>query len=79
MVVPKNKGHEAMVYLAYIIDNYDNLPDTVLFFHPHRTTWHNNALLDLDSKKTIEHLSDVKVARDGYFNARCRLDPGCPD
>jgi hypothetical protein len=77
--VPKNKGHEAMVYLTYIIDNYDNLPDTVLFFHPHRITWHNNVLLDLDSKKTIERLSDARVAREGYFNARCHLDPGCPD
>jgi hypothetical protein len=77
--VPKNKGHEAMVYLTYIIDNYENLPDTVLFFHPHRYTWHNNILLDLDSKKTIERLSDARVARDGYVNARCHLDPGCPD
>jgi hypothetical protein len=79
LTVPKNKGHEAMAYLTYIIDNYDNLPDTVLFFHPHRVTWHNNVILDLDSKKTIERLSDAKVARDGYFNARCHLDPGCPD
>ena len=77
--VPKNKGHEAMVYLTYIIDNYDSLPDTVLFFHPHRYTWHNNILLEQDSKKTIERLSDAHVAREGYFNARCHLDPGCPD
>lgn len=77
--VPKNKGHEAMVYLTYIIDNYDDLPDTVLFFHPHQFTWHNNILLDLDSKKTIERLNDARAARDGYFNARCHHDPGCPD
>ena len=77
--VPKNKGHEAMVYLTYIIDNYDVLPDTIICFHPHRYTWHNNFLLDLDSKKTIERLSDARVAREGYFNARCHLDPGCPD
>jgi hypothetical protein len=24
--IPKNKGHEAMVYLTYIIDHYDELP-----------------------------------------------------
>jgi Protein of unknown function (DUF3431) len=77
--VPKNKGHEAMVYLTYIIDNYDNLPDTVLFFHPHRSTWHNNILLDLDSAKTISRISDAHVARQGYMNSRCHLDPGCPD
>jgi hypothetical protein len=78
LAVPKNKGHESMVYLTYMINNCDNLPDTVLFVHPHRTARHNNVLLDLDSKKTIERLSDAKVACDGYFNARCHLDPGCP-
>ena len=78
LIVPKNKGHEAMVYLTYIIDNHDSLPGTLCFFHPHRTTWHNNVLLDLDSK-TNESLSDAKVDRDGYFNARCHLDPSCPD
>ncbi|KIW63396.1 hypothetical protein PV04_10243 [Phialophora macrospora] len=77
--VPQNKGREAMAYLTYIIDHYDKLPDTVLFFHPHRSTWHNNVLLDLDSAKTIKRLNPARVARDGYFNARCHHDPGCPN
>ena len=79
LTVPANKGHEAMAYLEYIIKNYDNLPDAVLFFHPHRTTWHNNILLDLDSQKTISRLNPAHVVRQGYFNARCHHDPGCPD
>lgn len=33
---PKNKGHEVMVYLSYIIDNYDNLPDVSIFMHAHK-------------------------------------------
>jgi hypothetical protein len=77
--VPQNKGREAMAYLTYIIDHYYKLPDTVLFFHPHRSTWHNNVLLDLDSVKTIRRLNPGRVARQGYFNARCHLDPGCPN
>ena len=77
--VPQNKGHEAMAYLTYIIDHYDRLPDVVLFFHPHQSTWHNNVLLDLDSAKTIRRLNLNKVVREGYFNARCHHDPGCPD
>ena len=77
--IPQNKGHEAMVYLTYIIDHYDDLPDTNLFFHPHKITWHNNILLNLDTAFTIERLSDARVAREGYFNARCHHDPGCPD
>ncbi|KIX00911.1 uncharacterized protein Z518_09976 [Rhinocladiella mackenziei CBS 650.93] len=77
--LPANKGHEAMVYLTYIIDHYDSLPDTVLFFHPHQRAWHNNILLDIDSATTIKRLSDAHVARQGYFNSRCHLDPGCPN
>ncbi len=79
LTIPANKGHEAMAYLQYIIKSYDNLPDTVLFFHPHRSTWHNNILLDLDSAKTISRLNPAHVIRQGYFNARCHHDPGCPD
>lgn len=26
----------------YIIDNYDNLPDLVVFRHAHRFQWHND-------------------------------------
>lgn len=77
--LPANKGHEAMVYLTYIIDYYDALPDVVLFFHAHQKTWHNNVMLDVDSAKTIKLLSDAHVARQGYFNTRCHLNPGCPD
>jgi hypothetical protein len=77
--IPKNKGHEAMVYLTYIIDHYNELPDTVLFFHPHKGTWHNNVLNDLDTATTIRRLNDAHVARKGYFNTRCHHDPGCPD
>ena len=77
--VPKNKGHEAMVYLTYIIDRYDHLDDTTFFFHSHRFAWHNNILLDLDSALTIRRISNKRVARVGYFNTRCHPDPGCPD
>ncbi|KAF2007496.1 hypothetical protein P154DRAFT_420509 [Amniculicola lignicola CBS 123094] len=74
--VPKNKGHEAMVYLTYLIDHYDSLPDTSIFVHAHRTAWHNNYLLDLDMATTIQRLRDDRVARQGYMNLRCHLDPG---
>jgi hypothetical protein len=31
--IPKNKANEAMVYLTFIIDNYFDLPDVMLFIH----------------------------------------------
>ncbi|KAF2241768.1 hypothetical protein BU26DRAFT_170023 [Trematosphaeria pertusa] len=77
--IPKNKGHEAMVYLSFIIDHYDSLPDTIIFVHAHKGAWHNNILLDLDTPTTIKRLRDDRVARQGYMNLRCHHDPGCPD
>lgn len=41
---PKNKGHEVVVYLSYIIDFYDELADVNIFMHWHRYAWHNNDL-----------------------------------
>lgn len=46
---PKNKGHEVMVYLSWIIDNYDNLPDVAIFMHAHQLSWHNDEILGNDA------------------------------
>ncbi|KJX95347.1 hypothetical protein TI39_contig4118g00004 [Zymoseptoria brevis] len=75
---PKNKGHEVMVYLSYIIDFYDNLADVNIFIHSHQKAWHNNELLGLDSAEAVRHLQPERVLRDGYMNLRCHWDPGCP-
>jgi hypothetical protein len=77
--VPKNKGHEAMVYLTYIIDHWVNLPDIMIFTHAHKVTWHNNFILNLDTAEHIKRLRDDRVTRQGYMNLRCHLDPGCPN
>ncbi|EMC94853.1 hypothetical protein BAUCODRAFT_149938 [Baudoinia panamericana UAMH 10762] len=75
---PRNKGHEVMVYLSYIIDFYDDLADVNIFMHAHRYTWHNNELLNNDASLMVRHLSPERVTRDGYMNLRCHWDPGCP-
>jgi hypothetical protein len=77
--VPKNKGHEAMVYLSYLIDHYDSLPDVMLFLHAHKIAWHNNDLLGSDATQMIASLSGPYVQRQGYANMRCHWDPGCPE
>ena len=76
---PKNKGHEVMIYLTYIIDHYDDLPDIVIFMHAHRWTHHNNHLLGHDAVQMIRRLSNDHVTREGYVNMRCEWYPGCPD
>ena len=76
---PKNKGREAMVYLSYIVDFYDSLPDISIFIHAHRWAWHNNDLLDKDTAMVIRYLNPERVIREGYMNLRCHWYPGCPE
>lgn len=76
---PVNKGHEAMVYLTYIIDHYDTLPDISIFMHPHRLAWHTPELLNHDASEVLKRLSSERVVREGYMNLRCYWDPGCPE
>ncbi len=75
---PKNKVHEVMVYLTYIIDYYHNLSDVNIFIHSHQFAWHNNELLELNAVQMIQRLSSERVQREGYMNLRCNWDPGCP-
>ena len=42
-----NKAQEAVAYLRYIIDHYDELPRRVIFLHDHRTAWHQLDMVDL--------------------------------
>jgi hypothetical protein len=76
---PRNKGHEVMVYLSYIIDHYNNLSDVNIFMHFHRFGWHNNELLDNDAVQMVSRLSAERVQREGFMNMRCHWHPGCPD
>ncbi|KAM3066640.1 hypothetical protein ACMFMG_002352 [Clarireedia jacksonii] len=71
--VPMNKGHEAMTYLTFLIDNYENIPQQgAVFVHGSRYAWHNDhpkydnlALLrDLDVPGALQY-------GHGYANLRC--------
>ncbi|CEJ60735.1 hypothetical protein PMG11_09298 [Penicillium brasilianum] len=70
--VPANRGHEAMAYLTFLIDNYAEIPAAgAVFVHGSRWAWHNDAP-DYDNKALLEVL-DVKGALQvsGYHNLRC--------
>lgn len=79
LTVPRNKGHEVMVYLTYIIDHYHDLPDVSMFMHAHEYAWHQNDLLNNDAKEMVMRLSNERIMREGYMNLRCHWMPGCPD
>jgi hypothetical protein len=72
--VPANKGHEAMVYLSFIIDNYEDLPWATVFIHGHREAWHQEDELD----SLLNELNLQALAKAGYINLRCDWFPSCP-
>ena len=75
-----NKGHEAMAYLTYIVDNYEKLPSTMAFLHAHRAgffeAWHVDTPLH-DNVVAITNLQLDYIAENGYVNLRCNWNPGC--
>ncbi|EGE79423.1 hypothetical protein BDDG_02362 [Blastomyces dermatitidis ATCC 18188] len=77
LTVPKNKGRESMVYLSYIIDNYDRLPKHMVFIHPQRYQWHNDDPL-YDNVPIIKNLQLPFLSQQGYVNLRCVWFLGCP-
>ncbi|KAF2213329.1 hypothetical protein CERZMDRAFT_67553 [Cercospora zeae-maydis SCOH1-5] len=76
--VPKNKGREGMVYLTYIIDHYDQLPNVAVFSHSKRYQWHNDDPL-YDGLSVLSRLNLSHVESLGYTNLRCVWSVGCPD
>ncbi|KAL9116902.1 MAG: hypothetical protein Q9187_006568 [Circinaria calcarea] len=78
----RNKGREANVYLTYVIENYDDLPDIIVFLHSHRDgypqAWHTDAA-NHDNVASINSLRLDTVREHGYVNLRCNPAIGCPD
>ena len=72
--IPQNKGHEAMVYLTFIITHWDNLPPRVVFVHGHRTSWHQEG----DMLPLIRSLRLSALDAAGYVPLRCDWYPSCP-
>ncbi|EED15671.1 conserved hypothetical protein [Talaromyces stipitatus ATCC 10500] len=70
--VPANRGHEAIVYLTFIIDNYYHIPEAgVVFVHGSRWAWHNDEPT-YDNAALLKAL-DVHASLEtwGYHNLRC--------
>lgn len=70
--VPANRGHEAMAYLTFLIDNYAHIPEAgVVFVHGSRWSWHNDAP-DYDNAALLAALNVSAALKPwGYHNLRC--------
>ena len=77
----RNKGREANVYLTYLVENYEKLPSTIAFVHPHEDGYSRAWHTDADGYLNVKSLSTLKtdfVQSNGYANLRCIAIPGCP-
>jgi hypothetical protein len=70
--VPANRGHEAMAYLTFLVDNYDNIPaEGAVFVHGSRFAWHNDSP-KYDNAELLATLNTTSaLASSGYHNLRC--------
>jgi len=75
--VPANRGHEAMTYLTFLIDNYENIPSSgAVFIHGSRWAWHNDSP-DYDNAALLRDLDiSAALAPSGYHNLRCDWSAG---
>ncbi|OAP63616.1 hypothetical protein AYL99_02843 [Fonsecaea erecta] len=79
---PKNKGREAMAYLTFLIDHYDNLPSSMVFVHPHLEGWPAAWHTDNEVYNNLKNIRSLRLGylqEQGYVNMRCLHVPGCPD
>lgn len=72
--IPINKGHEAMVYLTYIINEYDRLPPYTVFVHGHKESWHQEGNI----VHLVNALQIPALEKAGYVPLRCDWYPSCP-
>jgi Protein of unknown function (DUF3431) len=70
--VPANRGHEAMAYLTFMIDNYERIPAAgAVFVHGARFQWHNDEP-QYDNAVLLSVLNVSSALEPwGYHNLRC--------
>jgi len=64
--VPRNKGNEASVYLKYIIDFYDELPEYTFFCHDEEYAWHHSGSI-------INHFEIAILSKRKYYNVNDKI------
>jgi len=54
-----NKAHEATSYLHYIIENYDKLPENIIFIHDEDESWHHKGKISEQVYNWINNYIDL--------------------
>jgi Protein of unknown function (DUF3431) len=76
---PVNRGNEAMVYLTYLYEFYDHLPDISIFTHGSDWSWHVDGVLGYSTAYAIENLDLDELRRRQYMNLRISWLRACPN
>jgi len=75
----ENVGNEASKYLSYIVENYNDLPDTVMFMQAGRQDWHDPEPKDvLLQKWNWGHAKDSGGLESLPTNAPCLVEDSMP-
>ena len=64
--VPVNKGNEASVYLKYIVDYYETLPEYTFFCHDEEFAWHHSGSI-------INHFEIALLSGRPYYNVNDKI------
>ncbi|KAF2118603.1 hypothetical protein BDV96DRAFT_570255 [Lophiotrema nucula] len=76
-----NKGRIADAYLRYLVENYNNLPTTLVFLNSRRTSSSPNSDAAksgaYDNVQAVKSLKTDFVQNSGFANLRCIEKSGC--
>ncbi|KAF2278246.1 uncharacterized protein EI97DRAFT_431507 [Westerdykella ornata] len=70
-----DKGRIANAYLTFIIENYHNLPETMVFLNSYPSNTQNSA--NLNKVDAVRNLKTDYIQKAGYANLRCMTKAGC--
>jgi hypothetical protein len=70
--VPVNRGQEASVYLKYIADYYDQLPDYTFFIHDEEYAWHHSGSI-------IDKYQEAIASNKKYYNINDKCQWNTPN
>jgi hypothetical protein len=76
---PANKGNEAIMYLTYMYEFYDKLPDISIFIHGTDLQWHVEPILNGSTSYALTHLDLNEVLRRQYLNLGLSWQFACPN
>lgn len=77
-----NYGDEALAYLTYIVENYERLPEAVVFIHGHESAWHAPSSMKHVLKNTCFSLAigyhNLNHGNDARVHDFCLSERGPP-